>query len=208
MPKIIDHDQYRKELLTQCFDLFAEKGYGSVTIRQIARDLEISIGTLYHYFPSKAALFEQLVEELSQQDILMATAKLKQAACLTVKMRALGEFLARNEERLNKQICIWVDFCQYQDREALRHSQVFQRINERYEQAIAELLGITDPTIAWFILTSIDGILLERLWGNQQVSLTQQIDLLGKMLSAYLELQPKGDQSTINHLLKSSTDED
>ena len=208
MPNIIDHDQYRKEILTQCFDLFAEKGYGSVTIRQIARDLKISTGTLYHYFPSKAALFEQLVEELSQQDILMATAKLKQAASLTAKMRALGEFLARNEERLNKQICIWVDFCKYQDREVLRHSQVFQRINERYEQAIADLLGITDPTIAGFILTSIDGILLERLWGNQQVSFTQQIDLLGRMLSAYLELQPKGDQSTINPLLKSSTDED
>lgn len=189
MPKIVDHDQYRKELLTRCFDLFAEKGYGSVTMRQIARDLGVSTGTLYHYFPSKAVLFEQLVEELSQQDILMAAAELKQVATLTAKLEALAEFLTKNEERLSKQICIWVDFCQYQDREALRHSQVFQRINERYEQAISDLLGITDPSIAWFILTSIDGILLERLWGNRQVSLSHQIDLLGKMLIAYLELQ-------------------
>lgn len=189
MPKIVDHDQYRKELLTRCFDLFAEKGYGSVTMRQIARDLGVSTGTLYHYFPSKAVLFEQLVEELSQQDILMAAAELKQVATLTAKLEALAEFLTKNEERLSKQICIWVDFCQYQDREALRHSQVFQRINERYEQAISDLLGITDPSIAWFILTTIDGILLERLWGNRQVSLSHQIDLLGKMLIAYLELQ-------------------
>lgn len=135
---------------------------------------------------------------------MLTVASIFTAATLTVKMRALGEFLAGNEERLNKQICIWIDFCQYQDREVLRHSQVFQRINKRYEQAIAELLGITDPTISWFILTSIDGILLERLWGNQQVSLTQQIDLLGKMLSAYLELQPRDTLSTVSQALRSS----
>jgi AcrR family transcriptional regulator len=52
MPKIVDHDQYRKELLSKCFDLFAEKGYGSITMRQIAEGLNVSTGTLYHYFPA------------------------------------------------------------------------------------------------------------------------------------------------------------
>ena len=59
MPKIVDHEQYRKELLGKCFDLFAQKGYGSITMRQIAQGLGVSTGTLYHYFPSKQALFEQ-----------------------------------------------------------------------------------------------------------------------------------------------------
>jgi AcrR family transcriptional regulator len=39
MPKSVDHIQYRKELLNKCFNLFAEKGYGSITMRQIARGL-------------------------------------------------------------------------------------------------------------------------------------------------------------------------
>ncbi|MGB6015410.1 MAG: helix-turn-helix domain-containing protein, partial [Nodosilinea sp.] len=48
MPKIVDHDQYRREILDQCFDLFAEKGYAALTMRQIAQELGVSTGTLYH----------------------------------------------------------------------------------------------------------------------------------------------------------------
>jgi hypothetical protein len=36
MPKLVDHVSYRKQLLAQCFDLFAERGYSSLTTRQIA----------------------------------------------------------------------------------------------------------------------------------------------------------------------------
>jgi AcrR family transcriptional regulator len=39
MPKIVDHDLYRRELVSKCFDLFAEKGYGSITMRQISQGL-------------------------------------------------------------------------------------------------------------------------------------------------------------------------
>ncbi len=69
MPKIVDAQQYRQELLSKCFDLFAEKGYANVTTRQIAKELEVSTGTLYHYFPNKQVLFEQLAEQVCFQDI-------------------------------------------------------------------------------------------------------------------------------------------
>ncbi len=62
MPKIVDRQRYRKELLQKCFDLFAQKDYGSLTMCQIAQKLEVSIVTLYHYFPSKQAIFVQLIE--------------------------------------------------------------------------------------------------------------------------------------------------
>ncbi|NJL79674.1 MAG: helix-turn-helix transcriptional regulator, partial [Richelia sp. SM2_1_7] len=60
MPKIVDHEKYRKELLWKSFDLFAQKGYGSVTMREIAKELGVSTGTLYHYFPNKESLYLQL----------------------------------------------------------------------------------------------------------------------------------------------------
>jgi AcrR family transcriptional regulator len=69
MPKIVDHDRYRKELLSQCLGVIAEKGYAAITMRQIAEGLGVSTGTLYHYFPSKDSLFDQLVEYISYQDI-------------------------------------------------------------------------------------------------------------------------------------------
>ncbi len=61
MPKIVDRERYRKQLLQQSFELFAEIGYGNITMRQLAQKLAVSTGTLYHYFPSKEAMFLQLV---------------------------------------------------------------------------------------------------------------------------------------------------
>ena len=69
MPKIVDHDRYRHELLAQCLSLFAEKGFGAVTMRQIADSLGVSTGTLYHYFPNKESIFAQLVEVYCSKDV-------------------------------------------------------------------------------------------------------------------------------------------
>jgi AcrR family transcriptional regulator len=71
MPKVVDHDQYRRTLLQQSLDLFAENGYSSITMRQLAEGLGVSTGTLYHYFPNKENMFLQLVEELTEQILVI-----------------------------------------------------------------------------------------------------------------------------------------
>ena len=92
MPKIVDRDQYRKELLIKSFDLFAQKGYGSITMRQLAQGLGVSTGTLYHYFPSKEALFLQLVEEQTQQNILNFLAEEGNPTTLPERIETLFNF--------------------------------------------------------------------------------------------------------------------
>ncbi|QLE55383.1 TetR/AcrR family transcriptional regulator [Nostoc sp. TCL26-01] len=187
MPKIVDHDQYRKDLLSKCFDLFAQKGYGSITMRQIAQGLQVSTGTLYHYFPSKEALFEQLVEEISQQDISAALAEMDGAKTLAEAMTALGRYLVRHEDYCIKWTYIWVDYCQYQDVNDVRNNSVFKRVNRRYQQAVCDFLGIQDTVIATFVLSLINGLILEKLWCNETIDFPEQCDLLGKMLAAYLQ---------------------
>lgn len=189
MPKIVDHDQYRKELLSKCFDLFAEKGYAAITMRQIAEGLSVSTGTLYHYFSSKQALFEQLVEEICEQDVLLAKAELEGKQTLQERMEALGRFIAKNEGYYIKWICLQIDFCQHQDFKEMQESVAFKRATERYEKAVHDILGIQDPVLTWFVLSLIDGLIFERLTDNKAVSITEQFSLLIKMLTAYLEKQ-------------------
>ncbi len=186
MPKIVDHEQYRKELLSKCFNLFAQKGYGSITMRQIAQGLEVSTGTLYHYFPSKQTLFEQLVEEINQQEMLMAIAELEGSQTIQEKMEALGRYLSKNEDYFIKLTYILVDFCQHQDSKEPWSSGVFKRVDEQSRQAIKDVLGIQDSALASFILSLIDGLIIERLWGNENIDFSEQCTLLGKMLTAYL----------------------
>ncbi|MDZ8227014.1 MULTISPECIES: TetR/AcrR family transcriptional regulator [unclassified Nostoc] len=190
MPKIVDHEQYRKELLDKCFDLFAQKGYGSITMRQIAEGLGVSTGTLYHYFPSKQALFEQLAEEICEQDLSTALAELEGAQTLQESMEALGRYLVKNEDYFIKWTYIWIDFCQHKDSKEMLKNSIFKRTNQRYQEAICDLLGIQDSVLASFVLSFLDGLILEKLWGNETIDFIEQCALLSKMLIAYLPQHP------------------
>jgi AcrR family transcriptional regulator len=199
MPKIVDHEQYRKEILGKCFDLFAQKGYGSITMRQISQGLGVSTGTLYHYFPSKQALFEQLVEETCQHDVVMALAELEDSETLQESMVALGRYLAKNEDYFIKWTYLWVDFCQHQDSQEIPGNNVFNRANQRYRQAVCDFFDIQDPVLASFILSFIDGLLLRKLQGDEMIDFSEQCGLLGEILTAYLPQERlKNSKSKIN----------
>ncbi|WP_414529484.1 TetR/AcrR family transcriptional regulator [Nodularia chucula] len=189
MPKIVNHEQYRKQLLSQCFDLFAEKGYGALTMREIAESLNVSTGTLYHYFASKQALFEQLVEEISHQDISSALAEIKGMQTLSERMNVMADFLIKNQTDFINQTYIFVDFCQHQDPETITNSPVFQEINQKYQQAACDCLGIQDTVLSTFILNFIDGLILGKIWGYQTSDIREQCSLLATMLTKYLEGQ-------------------
>ncbi|MBD2385154.1 TetR/AcrR family transcriptional regulator [Cylindrospermum sp. FACHB-282] len=188
MPKIVDHELYRKELLGKCFDLFAEKGYGSITMRQIAQGLKVSTGTLYYYFPSKQTLFEQLVEEICQQDLRAALAELRGAQTIQEEIESLGRYIVKNEDYFIKWTCIWVDFCQHQDSKQ-EGNAVFKRANQQYKQAARDFFGIQNPALASFIVSFIDGLLLTKLRGDNMISIPEQFALLGNMLTLYLQQQ-------------------
>lgn len=46
-----------ERILERALSLFASEGYSAVTMRAIAQAAGLTIGTLYHYFPSKRALY-------------------------------------------------------------------------------------------------------------------------------------------------------
>ena len=184
MPKIVDAQKYRQELLSKCFDLFAEKGYANVTTRQIAKELGVSTGTLYHYFPNKQVLFEQLAEQVCRQDV-EAIANLDKTQSIREKITALGELLIENQDYVVKQAAIWLDFRQQLSAQEVKDNSIFQQINSRYEQAILELLDLGDSQLARFIWTLVDGISIAQI--DDGDSFTVQIELLTQMLIVYFE---------------------
>lgn len=186
MPKIVDHDLYRKELLSQCFDMFAEKGYAAITMREIAQGLGVSTGTLYHYFSSKEMLFEQLVEEWTRQDLLRAEAELETAQTLAERIAAAFHFIAKNEDYFLKQTLLLIDFHQQQEHTA-SHNEILKQVCDRARDRVADLLGLEDPKIVVFVLGLIDGLILGRLYNEEVASFEEQGALLGEMLTVYLE---------------------
>jgi AcrR family transcriptional regulator len=201
MPKIVDHDLYRKELLSQCFDMFAEKGYAAITMREVAQGLGVSTGTLYHYFPSKEVLFEQLVEEWTHQDLLRAEAELETAQTLADRIEAGFNFIAKNEDYFLKQVLLLIDFYQQQERGTASHNEIFKTVCDRARRRVAELLGLQDPNLVIFVMSLIDGLILGRLYNEEVPRFEEQGALLGKMLTVYLEHLDRDPPSTEPKLL-------
>ncbi|MBY6036976.1 TetR/AcrR family transcriptional regulator [Fictibacillus nanhaiensis] len=61
--KKVKQELTRQMILNAARELFVEKGYQHVSMRQIAKELKYSHGALYYHFQSKAELFYALVEE-------------------------------------------------------------------------------------------------------------------------------------------------
>ncbi|MBE9165504.1 MULTISPECIES: TetR/AcrR family transcriptional regulator [Microcoleaceae] len=188
MPKIVDRELYRKELLNKSFELFAEKGYSSVTMREIASGIGVSTGTLYHYFPSKESLFEQLIEYLSYEDTKEEElAELGNPPTLGERIEEMMNHLAKNEDYIMKSLLIMFDFCQNKNRQDIDNNHALQQAGKRYEEAVCCYLGVSDPAIAIFIINSVDGLLVRRFYQGERISFSEQANLLKEMLLAYLE---------------------
>ena len=53
----------RGEIIRAAADIFAQHGFDSATVAEVARKAGVSAGTVLHYFGSKAGLFEDVMHE-------------------------------------------------------------------------------------------------------------------------------------------------
>jgi AcrR family transcriptional regulator len=70
MARIVNEQDYtakRNDILDVAQRLVSTKGYEQMTIQDILDDLHISKGALYHYFDSKQAVLDALIERVLHQ---------------------------------------------------------------------------------------------------------------------------------------------
>jgi AcrR family transcriptional regulator len=67
VPKIVDHDLRRQELLAATWRVIARTGIVGVTTREIARQAGVSTGVLAHYFANKEELLAAALNQSHQQ---------------------------------------------------------------------------------------------------------------------------------------------
>jgi len=69
-------EQTRKDVLQAAKQLFLTQGYGSTSMRNIAKAAgNLSVGSLYNHFESKEQLFATLFQELSPHPLMLAAAE-------------------------------------------------------------------------------------------------------------------------------------
>lgn len=60
-PRTAEARETRRDLIEAALELFAEKGFYGVSLRDIARAVGVQQATIYHHFASKEALFEAVI---------------------------------------------------------------------------------------------------------------------------------------------------
>lgn len=81
--------QTRAALVAAGRQLFGTKGFAATSVEDIARAARVTTGALYHHFPTKAAVFEAVFEQV-HTEMLVATAEASAAAEGTLEMLNAG----------------------------------------------------------------------------------------------------------------------
>lgn len=136
-----EYEEKRKQILDVAQQCIYRKGYAQLTIQDLLDTLQISKGAFYHYFDSKQALLDALIERLGDQavqifDMIMGEPDLSPIARLQRFFDATGRWKTTQKQYLFAVLRAW-----YADDNALvrLHGQAImaQRITPRIGALIA-----------------------------------------------------------------------
>jgi len=116
-------------------------------MRQIADNLGVSTGSLYHYFPNKESIFVQLVEVYCGKDVADFFAQAPAQASLPEKLHHVMAFFLRNYGPYQQQLLIWVDFFQHCRHTDNPNITVLQQFWQETHQQLAAYLQIPSHQI-------------------------------------------------------------
>src|SRR5262252_2009366 len=87
-------DARREALLVAARGVFARKGLAATRISDIAAEADVSQGLVYHYFPTKEALFSDIVEGALRETAKLTATALEQSGSAWQRLEYLcGQML-------------------------------------------------------------------------------------------------------------------
>ena len=183
MPKLVDHDEYRKELLGKCFSIFSRKGFSGVTMREIAAEIGVSTGTLYHYFPTKESIMEHMfsyVQETNVNEFISITEKFESISekldVFVEKWKEFGSFY-------QSVMLLSIDVLRNVSSE--NSEKIFINFSNHYTDAMSRELRIPENEARPLFIYLL-GIILHSMLTPNFMPYERQIDILKGMLEKVL----------------------
>ncbi len=163
MPKIID--EARERIIASAKNRLFEQGYGALTLRSVAKDCSIAVGTIYNYFKSK----DMLVASVMIGDWMSALEDMRcgieRAESIVQGMRAVYDAIVAFARRYSP---VWSQFVRTpkepgitEDRHALLRTQICERIDAllvKFERGGDRRMSplIAETTLAAALASDID----------------------------------------------------
>jgi AcrR family transcriptional regulator len=194
MPKIVDWDARRDEILSATWRVIARDGIARATIRAIAREARCSPGILAHYFDDKAdilgaALLMSHRRVAARMDV--GTAGLAGLAALRVVMLEALPLDERRDLEAQIEISFWgraLGTAELRDLQHTEFEHLWGRLHRHLAEAkdLGELAGSVDTGLATHqFVVLIDGLSAQRVLYPDRVTPSRQIEMLDALLGSF-----------------------
>jgi len=153
MPRVVKEDDYaarRNEILDAARTLVYTKGYEQMSIQDVLDAMKISKGAFYHYFDSKPALLEALIDRMGDEvevtflplldnPALPALEKLQRYFSTAVQWKAA------QKDYMLALLRIW-----YSDENAITRQKVFAKMLQRVAPHFSRVIqqGVQEGTLS------------------------------------------------------------
>ena len=138
MPRIIDHDARRRQILEDSLGLFSTESYAGLGMRHLAKSLGVSTGTLYHYFPNKPRLFEAMLRYLAQDNVTKAIGQLDRTMSPAIRLEIVQSFMELQADRIRRVLWVAIDYRRTAGESA---EPLIKEVLDVYRYALAEQLA-------------------------------------------------------------------
>jgi AcrR family transcriptional regulator len=168
MPKVVDISARRRDILAAAASTFGRHGYRGTSLARVAEAMGVGKSSLYHYFPTKEALFAALADETLRREAELFDALTAAAGTPAARLRELLDVIVGMLDEWAAIGPLLVDF--------LREPRGRRRVRETFAQARAAVARLiregqragafragAPEALATVVLGCLDGLLLEEL---------------------------------------------
>jgi AcrR family transcriptional regulator len=207
MARMVNPEVYemrRNEILDAAQHLVYSRGYEQLSIQEILGELHISKGAFYHYFESKQALLEALIERMTQQVIqILAPIVNDETLPATEKLHQLFDTVSRwktdRKEVLLTLVNVW-----YADENAILRLKAQAAVLPLIAPLLTEIVrqGLREGTFHTAFADQISGVIfsLLRSFGDTLVSYIVQPEA-GPEIVESLEALSASHQDAMERIL-------
>lgn len=183
MPRVVDEEQQRKRIRHAARRAFARLGLEGTGLQHVAREAGLGRSSLYHYYPDKAALVQDLADELLDEETALFTQAFQSGDSALDRIErlttAIVELFDRSAAMGRLMLQIWAN-------DPGRFQTVLETLRTGLTQVVAQgqQQGEIDPTLdpgacATLVIALMDGVLVQ---GFIDPRLFEQKDQLGAAL--------------------------
>lgn len=180
MPKVVDRDAYKDELLSKCFNIFAQYGYDKVTMRTIAQKIGVSTGTLYHYFPNKQAIIKALFDWVMRTNIGDAFNRMHEIDDIENRIDIASEFWKEYGQYYQKVMLLAFDLWRNSAKD--ESQPVFLSFSQYYRDAMVRIFNISEE-FSELLFVIFLGSVFHSIITSDHFSYNNTVDTITQLIS-------------------------